>query len=65
MKYFGAGKRNIIEVTDLEQTLEDKKDFDKQRKGMKDFREKKLCEGKHRVGKFWVWIFGGKNDPVL
>lgn len=65
MKYFGAGKRNIIEDTDLEQTLEDKKDFDKQRGGMKDFREKKLCEGKRRVGKSWVWVFGGKNDPVL
>lgn len=30
----------------MEQTLEDNKDFGKQRRVMEDFREKKSCEGK-------------------
>lgn len=65
MKYFRAGERNIIEGTDLEQTVEDKKDFGKQRGGMEDFREKKLCEGKHKVRKSWVWVFAGGGEEGM
>ena len=45
----------------MEQTLEDNKDFGKQRGGMEGFREKKSREGKHRVGKSWEMGIWGRR----